>query len=257
MSEQKPEPVEQKPEPVKRESVIGTVEQALSYDNPIYMLCDFESYITCYPDECKDFVTSIMNQLDLISVQIFNEDIKPNLRDSECDFVDEKTVETGRAFEIEGFVGGDNCYDCQDSIKLVSNNYCGDCFEIDSFEIGLKVIINEGEDACTHKDFVLSTIPFSIDSSETDGLVYDVNRPEHHIDLIDQRGTTFITRFLNVECQDPHLHELYIGQYEYMNGGLHWDGYPVFKHYCNNFYITAYPSQDFLFFHNMSSIVLR
>lgn len=230
----------------------GTVDECYSYDNPIYMLCDFENFINCYPDECEDFVTAVVNMLDQISVTIFNDEIKPKICDDtlsssvdslevpQCGFTDGQTVENGRAFEIEGFKGGENCYDCNNEIKLISNNFCGECFEIDSIEVGLQVIINEGDSPETHDCFVLSNTPFSIDYSRFGGIQYDVNRPEHHVDLLDPRGTMFLTRYFMVEkcCDDD---QPYHGKYEYIGLMDPVDRYPVYKHETEDIYLSAYP----------------
>ena len=251
----------------------GNPDTCPQYDNPIYMLCDFETYVTCYPDECKDFVTTIVQMLSQFSKEIYRDEISDKV--SDCDFLCDdndglvyvadtifgSTIETTNpnteglnAFEIEGFKDGEFCYDCNNEIKLITNSYCGECFDIDSLEIGLKVIINEGEglDDCKDRCFILENIPFSIDQSQFGGVHYDVNHPDHHIDALDPRGTTFLTeKFEVVKCVD--YDKVYHGTYEYVGGMDTIDRFPVYKHTTEDIYLSCYPDEpesvngDFMF----------
>ena len=251
----------------------GSPDTCPQYDNPIYMLCDFETYVTCYPDECKDFVTTIVQMLSQISKDIYRDEIADKV--SDCDFLCDnddgltyvadtvfgstiKTtspeVEGLSAFEIEGFKDGEFCYDCHNEIKLITNSYCGECFDIDSLEIGMKVIINEGEgqDDCKDRCFVLENIPFSIDQSQFGGVHYDVNYPDHHIDMLDPRGTVFLTeKFEVVKCVD--YDKVYHGTYQYVGGLDTIDRFPVYKHITEDIYLSCYPDApesvngDFMF----------
>jgi len=236
----------------------GNPDTCPQYDNPIYMLCDFETYVTCYPDECKDFVTTIVQMLSQFSKEIYTDEIANKV--SDCDFIydDDETLspngEELNAFEIEGFKDGEFCYDCNNEIKLITNSYCGECFDIDSLEIGLKVIINEGEglDDCKDRCFILENIPFSIDQSQFGGVHYDVNHPDHHIDALDPRGTTFLTeKFEVVKCVD--YDKVYHGMYEYVGGMDTIDRFPVYKHITEDIYLSCYPDApesvngDFIF----------
>ena len=101
-------------------------------------------------------------------------------------------------------------------------------------------MVNEGEDKCTHKCFVLDETPFSIDHSQFGGVQYDVNRPEHHIDPLDPRGTAFLTRRFSIEncCEED---KPYHGIFEYIGLMDPEDRYPVYKHVTEDIYLSAYP----------------
>jgi len=234
---------------------IGTVETCNNFNNPIYMLCNFEEFITCHPQKCDDFIKLLIQYFNSISEQIYVDDILPQLDGDECAWCCDDDISiggsnmtttpnsgsVGRAFEIEGYKDGEDCMDCEGQIKIISNSHCGICFEIDTIEIGVKVLINEGEDNCTHECFVLDPTPFSIDLNRFGGIVYDVNRPEHHSDPLDPRGTIFLTRKLEVTgCDD--IDRVFYGTYSYVPLMDSFDRFPVYKHDVEDIYISAYPN---------------
>lgn len=175
----------------------GSAVNCSDFNNPVFMICGFEEYITCSPDYCEDFIGSIVENLQDISKQIFNEEIKPNLKDVECDGqggvrYDNTDLVNQNAFEIEGYKGGEDCLDCNGQIKLVANNFQGYCFDFNSIEIGLRMEVNDPSLMC-HPCFVLSTIPFSLDPDRCGGIQYDCFASEgtgfDYIDLFLRGGT--------------------------------------------------------------------
>lgn len=230
------------------DSIRGTDENCENFDNPIYMLCNFEEYINCYPEKCEDFIKTLVNTLDSASQQIFNEDIKPKLTNDDCGFcvdTNDGIPQNGRAFEIEGFNEDLGCLDCNEELKLVSNSYCGICYELNDIEIGLKVIVNETEDNCEHSCYILGDTPFSIDTNRFGGVMYDNNNSNQNYDPLDPRGSIFLTRFLTVtdcDCDDAN-DQIHHGAYEYVPLMDSVDRYPVYKHVDKDIYLSAYPDE--------------